>query len=501
MENGAATRRGGRLHAVVRRALQPSSTWPLRVKLVAAVLLLVAVGLTITGAAAVTALRTYLYAKVDSGLHTTARSTVAAIENGGWEAGPVTQTRLPSTYWIARTDVTGRTGRTLSSIMGESRFPPELPVYDTEQVRQLGGEPFDLGSTDGTRWRVVMLPLSDGSGNVVVAASLAGTDATIARLVGIIVVVGGGVLVLVGALGYVLVRSSLRPLVEVESTAAAIAAGDLSQRVPEQDPRTEVGRLSGALNSMLTQVEDAFRARESSEAAARESEGRMRQFVADASHELRTPLTSIRGFSELYRQGAVGDADDIARLMRRIEDEATRMGLLVDDLLLLARLDQERPMEREPVDLVALARDAVGDAAAIAPERDIGLETEAGEGVLVTGDEARLRQVLGNLVGNALTHTEADTPIVVRIGDDPHDGRYVRLDVSDEGPGLSREAARRVFERFYRVDPSRSRAAGGTGLGLSIVAAIVAGHGGRVGVETAPGKGATFQVRLPRRAP
>jgi two-component system OmpR family sensor kinase len=307
-------------------------------------------------------------------------------------------------------------------------------------------------------------------------------------------------------LGYALVRTSLRPLEEIESTAEAIAAGNLSRRVPAQDPRTEVGRLGRALNGMLSQIETAFRAREASEARARRSEDRMRRFVADASHELRTPLTSIRGFAELYRQGAVVDPDDVARAMRRIEGEASRMGLLVEDLLLLARLDQHRQLERRPVDLLTLAVDAVHDARAVAPERRIALDVRpqtAGDSApVVLGDEPRLRQVLSNLVGNALTHTPAGTPVTVRVGTAQENGSgWAVLDVADTGPGLAPEETERVFERFYRADPSRTRGQGGIGLGLSIVAALVAAHGGTVDVASAPGAGATFRVRLPLAPP
>jgi two-component system OmpR family sensor kinase len=303
---------------------------------------------------------------------------------------------------------------------------------------------------------------------------------------------------LLAGLGYGAVRSSLRPLAEVEATAAGIAAGDLSRRVPERDPRTEVGRLGRALNGMLTQIESAFMARSSSEAAARASEERMRRFVADASHELRTPLTSIRGFAELYRQGAVRDPAEVARLLRRVEDEAARMGLLVDDLLLLARLDQQRPLERRPVDLLAVATDAVADARAVAPDRHVSLRVVGDRAPVVAGDEPRLRQVVGNLVTNALTHTPPGTPVAVIVGTE---GSSAVLDVTDEGPGLAHDDAQRVFERFYRADAARSRSSGGTGLGLSIVAALVAAHGGTVRLDTAPGAGAAFRVRLPLPQP
>jgi signal transduction histidine kinase len=306
------------------------------------------------------------------------------------------------------------------------------------------------------------------------------------------------------------VRASLRPLVEIEQTARAIAAGDLTRRVPDRDPRTEVGRLGQALNSMLAQIESAFGARAASEAsarrseeAARQSEDRMRRFVADASHELRTPLTTIRGFAELYRQGASRDPAELDRLMRRIEDQAARMGLLVEDLLLLARLDQQRPLDRSPVDLLALAADAVNDARAVAPDRRIELVLGGGDGdpgsaLIVLGDGQRLRQVLANLVNNALTHTPAGSPVKVRVGGWDLDGAPgAAVEVVDHGRGLAPQQAERVFERFYRADPARSHAAGGTGLGLSIVAALVAVHGGTVQVDSVPGRGARFRVVLP----
>ncbi len=272
-------------------------------------------------------------------------------------------------------------------------------------------------------------------------------------------------------------------------------AGQLDRRIPQRDPRTEVGRLSLALNGMLAQIQRAVASSESSAEQARTSEERMRRFITDASHELRTPLTTIRGFAELYRQGA---ARDIEMLMSRIESESRRMGLLVEDLLLLARLDAQRPLDRHRVDLLALATDSVHDAQSIAPKRKITMEVFDGPGTPeVLGDEARLRQVLGNLVANALQHTPESARVTVRVGTD--DDNAV-LEVADEGPGMSPEDAQRVFERFYRTDSSRDRASGGTGLGLSIVDSLVYAHGGTVRVTTAPGMGCRFTVNLPRVA-
>jgi two-component system OmpR family sensor kinase len=330
------------------------------------------------------------------------------------------------------------------------------------------------------------------------------------------------------------VQANLRPLVDIEETAEEIAAGHLNRRVPERDPRTEIGSLGRSLNIMLSQIETAFHAREESEAAAHQSEERMRRFIADASHELRTPLTAIRGFAEYYRQrgglvkhwdreeaNTAGEApgsvagsvagmgsgltpDDLDRIMHRVEKEAARMGLLVEDLLLLARLDQQRPLARQPIDLLTLAADAVGDARLLAPDRTITLSVQPGAAFLVVGDETRLRQVIGNLMSNALTHTPDGTPIEVSVGSGILDPRVsdspkaVILDVTDHGPGMTPEQAHRVFERFYRADQARTRTAGGgSGLGLAIVSALVTAHGGVASVRTAPGKGATFRVALP----
>jgi two-component system OmpR family sensor kinase len=377
-----------------------------------------------------------------------------------------------------------------------------LPAVDASSGTLPGGMR-TVPSHDGTAsWRVATTPIGGGF-TVVVGADLSADSRTINRLVRLEVVVGLIVLSVMAGAGYLLVRNSLRPLSEVERTARAIAAGDLSQRVPEGDPRTEVGRLSAALNGMLARIEASFRAQQTSEEQARASAERMRRFVADASHELRTPLTSIRGFAELYRQGAAGSPEDTRRLMQRIESEGARMGLLVEDLLQLARMDQQRPLTVAPVDLAELAGDAVHDARAVQPERPLALRLDPSltEVPVVLGDEARLRQVVGNLVTNALTHTPPSARVTVTLAEDPGDPDSVLLSVADEGPGMAPEDAQRVFERFYRAESSRTRESGGTGLGLAIVASLVEAHGGTVEVRTAPGRGADFRVRLPRSGP
>jgi two-component system OmpR family sensor kinase len=332
---------------------------------------------------------------------------------------------------------------------------------------------------------VVVAGLLSGNGALIVAVPMSDVVQTLHRLLLIELVATGAVLAGVAGLALVVVRAGLRPLEDIGTTAGAIAAGDLSQRVERAEPRTEVGRLGLSLNAMLAQIQTAFEARQA-------SEERLRRFVGDASHELRTPLTSIRGYAEMFRRGAAERPADLAVAMRRIEEESARMGVLVDDLLLLARLDQGRPLERRPVDLAVVAADAVLDARAVEPDRSIALE---GSGpAVVLGDELRLRQVAANLLANARQHTPPTAPVRVRIRQD--NGSAV-LEVADEGPGLFPDEAGKVFERFYRADPSRNRNLGGTGLGLSIVAAVAEAHGGRARVESTPGHGARFWVELP----
>jgi len=330
-----------------------------------------------------------------------------------------------------------------------------------------------VGLRDG-RTTVIALPLDD-------------VDEAVRRLVA---VEAAAVLAVLGVLALVMwwvIRLGVRPVQRMTETASAIAAGDLSQRVPEGAPGTEAGDLGVALNGMLGRIEDAFDQRI-------ESEARLRQFVADASHELRTPVATIRGYAELYRAGALAQTAELDDAMRRTEQEAVRMGSLVDDLLHLARLDQGRPLERAPVDLVSLVQDAAQDAQAVAPERTIDVVTRGG--VVVQGDHSRLHQVVANLVGNALVHAPG-APIEIRVRTE---GNLAVIEVADGGPGMSDADAARAFERFYRADASRSRHQGGSGLGLSIVEATIRAHGGRTSITTAPGAGTTVRVELPVEA-
>jgi two-component system OmpR family sensor kinase len=507
----------GRLRAAgraVRRVWVVRQFWaatPLWLRLVAALLALVAVALGAAGVLTATALHDFLLDQVDSqlrqagepilrGPHRGTGPGLPALGPAGDRGGPG-RFRLPSAFYLAVTDETGAPVGALESPLRAGQPGPALPQWTPAQAASLHGRAVTVPATDGGgQWRLLASPLPDGSGSLLVATTLAGVDATLSRLTFLELLIGWVVLVVLAVIGYLAVRSSLRPLAEVKDTAEAIAAGDLTRRVPEHPPRTEVGQLSGALNGMLAQIESAFRAQQASEAAARSSEERMRRFVADASHELRTPLTSIRGFAELYRQGA---ADDVPRLINRIESEAARMGLLVEDLLLLARLDAQRELVRAPVDLIALAADAVHDALALAPDRPVTLEVtndDTGEQrvPVVLGDESRLRQVLSNLMTNALIHTPAGTPVTIGVTTEPG---WAVLSVTDQGPGLAPQDAQRAFERFYRADSSRTWSPrGGTGLGLSIVAALTAAHGGVAELDTAPGAGAAFRIRLPLAA-
>jgi two-component system OmpR family sensor kinase len=506
----------------------PVRAWhrsPLWLRLISAMLALAALGVTLTGAFGARLLRGYLVDRVDEQIRT-AGDELAPDPGDIQVMGP--QRRIvPSQFHIHLADRRGTTAGVLPSMPADST--PELPALTVEEATERAGEPFTVdGEPGGESWRAVTYPFADGSGSVTIAVSMAEVDATVRRLVQIDLLVGVAVLGGLAIVGYSMVRTALRPLAEIEVTAAAIGRGDLARRVPDHHPGTELGRLSRALNAMLEQIERGFRAREASEAQSRRSEQRMRRFVADASHELRTPLTSIRGFAELHRQGAVTDPDEVSRLLVRIEDEATRMGLLVDDLLLLARLDQQRPLQRGAVDLAAVAANAVEAARAAAPAREISLAVaggvvagggdgrpdgaSAGDGqpdgggtdgrLVVDGDEPRLHQVIANLLDNALAYSPADSPVSVRVGPLRRDGReLVFLEVEDRGQGLSPEQSERVFERFYRTDAARSRDRGGTGLGLSIVAAIAGAHGGSVEVDSTVGGGSTFRVLLPRATP
>lgn len=448
---------------------------------------LVALALVAFGALTYTALRHQLLAGLDRQLQATAapaaRQLAGEAVTGTAPARPPAAVPLGTYAALVAPD-----GRVLveQTYGAEDAPAPALPR------RVPVSRPFDVRSADGgTGFRVLVSPVAGGS--VVVAIPATDVQRVLGRLVRVELL---GALVLLAALSagaLATVRRGLAPLADMEVTAEAIAGGELERRVAPADGRTEVGRLGRSLNVMLDRLAQAITARAASEA-------RMRAFLADAAHELRTPLTSIRGYAELFRRGADRRPEDLATAMRRIEQESARMGVLVDDLLLLARSDEGRPLTRESVDLVALATDACADAAAVAPERSVSLD--AAGPVVVVGDRDRLRQVVANLVGNAVVHTPAGTPVDVgvRTVTGPS-GPVAELAVADRGPGLTPQEAARVFDRFWRADASRTRASGGSGLGLAVVDAVVRAHGGSVAVHERPGGGAVFLVSVPVAPP
>ena len=480
----------------------------LRARLLVGVLVLAALGLVASDVATLTSLHSYLIRRLDQQLEAArvpfsrrfirgdafptfpAQSgTVGIPNNGGSTPSPTPGGRgfFPNDFFTTVLDSQGRSLATFpATYRSEQEPPPQLPALPLVEAERRVGSPFEVGAVGqpGFRYRAVVEVVAD-RGTFVLASPLRELNATVHRVLVIEIVVTLSVLACLALLAFGLVRSGLRPLDEMAATAAAIAEGDLSRRVQRADRTTEVGRLGMALNAMLGQIEAAFAERHA-------TEGRLRRFVADASHELRTPLTSIRGYAELFRRGAASRPEDLEKAMRRIEEEAARMGVMVDDLLLLARLDQGRPLERRPVDLVRVAADAVDDAVAAEPDRPV--DFSHAERAIVLGDEGRLRQVAANLLANARVHTPAGTPVHVSVR--VADGAAV-LEVADEGPGLDDVDAGRVFERFYRTDPSRVRSHGGAGLGLSIVAALAEAHGGQASVTSMPGAGATFRVVFP----
>jgi len=577
-----------------------SDRTPLRTKLITAVLALVILALAAISFTSVTILRSYLTTQHDGQL----RSAYVALSQNL----DAFDRKVPNTTYAVGgyPDVYAGVqlpGNQLAPFQNPS---PLSPGGDGKQQLQLSapdvpstlawatansGKPLTVDAqSGGDSWRIIAAPVTivNTSGILIVGYNLGDINSLMRQLTTIDLVVSLAIIVVLAIVAIAVVRANLRPLNDIELTAGQIAAGHLDHRVPEGDPRTEIGSLGRSLNSMLAQIERAFHAQGEAEQAAHQSEERMRRFIADAAHELRTPLTTIRGFAAHYRlrggssrlraggpglragaavvdgtpvvagtepvvetaadsarpvNGAANGVmpvegmtpEELDRLMGRMESEATRMGVLVEDLLTLARLDQQRPLNRAPVDLLTLAADAVQDARVVQPGRPIDLIVAPGTAFLIDGDEPRLRQVLANLVNNAITHTPAGTPIRVKIARGTLEGGSatkpggalmiggsagasaqgpwaietdasgahdrvvpaVVIDVEDDGPGMTAEQAQRVFERFYRADAARNRASGGTGLGLAIVAGLVSAHGGTVSVRTAPGEGADFQVKLP----
>jgi two-component system OmpR family sensor kinase len=468
-------------------------TLSLRGRLLIGVISLVVIGLLISDIATYASLQKSLLDRIDQQLaaRSTVDTAVAILSNPQCQMrGPGSSTDFPAGT-VA--ELIGSDGTVLLACRAHqfgastSTAKPVLPKSLPNAGTDTPSAPFTVEGTGGvSQYRMTDWPENSFVGQLVVfAIPLTETQATLSQLLLLELSISLGVVVATAILAFLIIRISLRPLEKMGGVAQDIAAGDLTRRVEPATPKTEIGRLGLALNSMLGQIEAAFSERT-------ESNRRLRRFVADASHELRTPLTSIRGYSEMLRRGAGKSPADSELARRRIEEESIRMTGLVDDMLVLARLDQGRPLEQAPVDLQAIARDAAADARAVAPQRQISLN--AIDPVVVNGDDTRLRQVVGNLVRNALVHTPQNTSIEIAVSTADSVGR---ISVADHGPGLVAEDMNRIFEPFYRADPSRSRDSGGSGLGLSIVSAVVTAHGGHVKVSETDGGGATFEVELP----
>jgi two-component system OmpR family sensor kinase len=497
----------------------PTAGWgwfarvPLRARLVAITVLLLAAGLGLASLVTTTVVSSYLVGQVDEQLERSAEAVATITLNERAGAG----SQLPSDYFVLVRPTDGEEIPLRWPQTANLYGVPQIPAMSDPEVEASLRTPFTVDSEGGAepaKWRVV--PFFYGSnftsereGTAFVALPLSGIHETVKVLGRALALSALGIALVGGAIAYLAVHRALRPLREIEETAADIAAGDLSRRVRPAPPTTEVGSLAASLNAMLSQIEEAFAAQEA-------SEERMRRFVSDASHELRTPLATIRGYGELYRMGALDTTVKVDDTMVRIEDSATRMGTLVNDLLALARLDEGRPLRHEPVDLAALARDSAQDLHALDPTRDVrvvGLAPgdESPGPLRVVGDEDRLRQVLANLVGNVARHTPAGTPVEIALGSSRPSGEagpdvgagsapdeaMAVVEVRDHGPGVPPEQESRLFERFFRADSSRNRASGGSGLGLAIVAAIVGAHRGHVSVRPSDGGGLTVRVELP----
>jgi two-component system OmpR family sensor kinase len=483
----------------------PFATWSLRSRLTLGIVILTALGFFSASLVTQSLLKNYLTHEVDRQLTEITGGTFERIQQSGiaHEANeerhtdddhrPVNRgpgsplTRIPTSTSITLLDANGNVVGGLGGDFNATPISNSLTGLLPAEVASHGDKPFTIDAPNAD-FRVIARALPNGAGTVVAAQSLSDLDRTTSRLGHLFNLIGLALLLLIALAARTVIKVGLRPLEAAEQTAEEIASGNLSARMPDANPSTEVGRLVRSLNGMLTRIEDAF-------ARRTESENKLRRFVADASHELRTPITAIRGFSELHRQGAVSGEKETSELINRIENESKRMGSLVEDLLLLARLDQAREMESKPVDINKVVEDAVISARAAGPGHPVSLNT-SGDEIFILGDEARIHQVVANLLANARAHTPAGTPIDVSIkgADDA-----IEIEVADKGPGLSAEDQEHIFERFYRADSSRVRTGSdGSGLGLSIVDAVMRAHGGSVSVQSTPGNGAIFTLRFPK---
>ena len=484
----------------------PFSQWSLRNRLVLGVVILSTLGFIASGVVAQNQLKSFLIHQIDDQLFNVASGSLPRVNLAGIvdddeyqerrgrperDDDDVPQTpldRVPTSTSLTLLDSNGAVVGGIGGDLNTVSVRDYIAGYSPAEVAEFEGEPFTV-KAEGEKFRVLALPLPSNLGSIAIAQSLNDVDRTLSRLKWLFFFIGFLIVGLIALASRTMIKVGLKPLSEVENTAEKIAAGDLSARLPDAKPTTEVGRLTTSLNTMLARIEESFAVRKT-------SEDKLRRFVADASHELRTPLTAIRGFAELHRQGAVSGEEETKQLLARIEGESIRMGSLVEDLLLLARLDQAREMENLPVDIAQVTKDAVASAQVAGPEHPISLIGDADE-LYTLGDQHRIHQVIANLLANARTHTPVGTPITVSIAQSS-DG--VRIGVTDAGPGLSAEDQKRIFERFYRADSSRVRIDGeGSGLGLSIVDAVMKAHGGSVSVSSEIGKGSTFTLFFPQQ--
>jgi two-component system OmpR family sensor kinase len=484
------------MNSPLSRVRTPLSLWSLRNRLILASVVLASFAIIASDFAANAALRTYLISQVDDQLINISNTSLNRLDRAGiapLEADDKNSPfkileplrGVPTATSITLLDIDGNLIGQVGGELGGKNFA--VTGLKIAEVSQYKNRPFTIEGKDGEpdiRALAQMLPT--GMGSVIVADSLEKVYKTLSQLRFLFLILGLIALTAIALAARWIIALGLKPLEAVEDTAEAIAAGDLSARLPAAKPDTEVGRLTTSLNTMLARIEESFTARV-------ESENKLRRFVADASHELRTPLTAIRGFAELHRQGAVAGEEKTKELINRIEKESVRMSSLVEDLLLLARLDQSRELAKEPVDLNTLITEAVASARAAGPNHPIEIKLEASE-IFVLGDSQRIHQVIANLLANARTHTPNGTEISITAMQGVSE---TTIAVSDKGPGLSKADQDRIFERFYRADPSRVRNSGeGSGLGLSIVDAVMKAHGGYVSVKSEVGQGATFTLHF-----
>ena len=480
------------------------SRWSLRNRLILATLALATIAIAASDLVATNSLRSLLIAQTDNQLYEVAETTLLRLDRAGIESEIEAEEdyknnfrplrplgAVPTTTAVTLLDFEGNMIGQIGGQFATSSDLAEFKNLTPQKVVSYQGKPFTIrGVDDQADIRAIARLLPSGVGTVVISVALDSVERTLQGLTGIFFLISLLVLVVIGFVTRSLIKLSLKPLNRIEETAAAIAEGDLSSRLPSVNPRTEVGRLTKSLNTMLSRIEKSFEVQT-------ESEDKLRRFVADASHELRTPLTAIRGFAELHRQGAVVGEEKTRELVSRIEKESIRMSTLVEDLLLLARLDQSRELTFDPVDINYLVNEAIASARAAGPDHEITITSNADE-VFVLGDSMRIHQAIANLLANARTHTPAGSKIKVEIFQDESS---TQISVSDNGPGLSQEDQSRIFERFFRADPARVRASGeGSGLGLAIVDAIMKAHGGSVSVDSTLGLGSTFKIVFPINA-